>query len=358
MSTATDRLPRLLALVPYLLAHPGARLPEVAAIFGVTERQLRGDLDLLWVCGLPGQGPGDLIDVELVGDTVTLSNADTIARPLRLTRDEALALLVALRTLADLPGLTERAALDGALAKIERAAGDSARGSGRVAVAVEAPPDVLATLQEARTAQRRVHLRYYVPGRDETTERDVDPMRLLMADGRWYLEGWCRSVEDVRLFRLDRIEQLAVLAEPAEPPPAAEPRDLRAGLYAPAPGDLAVEIELDPAARWVADYYPCESAEEAPEGRLRVRLRTPDTRWLRRLALRLGGSARVLAPAELAGEVRREAAAALAAYGEDPAGAPGDLLPSRDPRPLKVPERDVDGSAIADTGGEPAEGSP
>lgn len=349
MTAVADRLPRLLALVPYLLAHPGSRLPDVAAIFGITERQLRSDLDLLWVCGLPGQGPGDLIDVELVGDTVTLSNADTIARPLRLSRDEALSLLVALRTLADLPGLTERAALDGALAKIERAAGDSAGDSARVAVSVEAPPDVLATLQEARARQRRVHLRYYVPGRDETTERDVDPMRLLMADGRWYLEGWCRSVEAVRLFRLDRIEQLAVLPEPAEPPPAAQPRDLRSGLYAPAPDDLVVELELDPAARWVADYYPCESGEEAVGGRLRVRLRTPDTRWLRRLALRLGGTARVLAPAELAEEVRSEAAAALAAYAVPAPAAPA---------PLKFSAPDVDGCATADSDGERGEGPP
>ena len=103
MTGAGDHLPRLLALVPYLLAHPGARLADVAREFGVSEQRLRADLDLLWVCGLPGHGPGDLIDVSYEGERVTLSNAETIARPLRLTADEALALIVALRALADVP---------------------------------------------------------------------------------------------------------------------------------------------------------------------------------------------------------------------------------------------------------------
>ena len=101
MSGTSGQLGRLLALVPYLLARPGAGLADVAHTFGVTEERLRKDLDLLWVCGLPGHGPGDLIDVEFEGDTVTLFEPAGVTRPLRLTVDEALALLVALRALAD-----------------------------------------------------------------------------------------------------------------------------------------------------------------------------------------------------------------------------------------------------------------
>ena len=62
MSPQLPQLPRLLALVPYLLKHPGVQTSEAAALFGVSEEQLRRDLNLLWVCGLPGHGPGDLID--------------------------------------------------------------------------------------------------------------------------------------------------------------------------------------------------------------------------------------------------------------------------------------------------------
>lgn len=200
MSASSAQLPRLLALVPYLLTRPGAKVSEVAATFGVTERQLVADLDLVYYCGLPGYFPGDLIEVDITGQHITVSNADTIARPLRLAHDEALALIVGLRMLADLPGIADSDAVDRALAKLESAAGDAAAVSAAVVVDVEAEASVVAAVRDALQRRRRVHLRYYVPGRDETTERDVDPMRMTVVDGHTYLEGWCRRVEAVRLF--------------------------------------------------------------------------------------------------------------------------------------------------------------
>lgn len=329
-ASTASHLSRLLSLVPYLLAHPQARLPEVAHTFGVSEKQLRRDLDLVFCCGLPGHMPDDLIDVHIEGDTISLTNADTIARPLRLTVEEALALLVGLRVLAETRGSGEREVVDRLAAKLESAAEDAvAPGTGatphpgevasvsqRVAVATDETGDVRAVMADALSRGRRLHLDYHVPGRDETTSRQVDPMRLVLAEGRSYLEAWCRRAEDVRLFRLDRVLDVRVLDLPAQVPPDAAPRDLDEGLYRPSPGDVAVDLELEPAGRWVAEYYPCETVTDLGAGRLRVRLRTPDTRWVRRLALRLGESGRVVAPASLVSEVREDALAALAVYGQ------------------------------------------
>jgi proteasome accessory factor C len=319
MSGGTDeQLPRLLALVPYLLARPGVRLAEVAEVFGVSEKRLRADLNLLWVCGLPGHGPGDLIDVEFEGDTVTLFEPAGVTRPLRLTVDEALALVVALRTLAETPGLAERDAVDRALVKVESAAGAAALPAGRVEVALEGEARVLPLVEQALRERRRLHLGYFVPARDEVTERDVDPMRLLLVEGRSYLEGWCRRAEGVRLFRLDRVEHAEVLDAPAAPPADAAPRDLSGGLFQPSDDDQLVTLALGPGAHWVPDYHPCESVEEVGDGELVVRLRAHDTAWVRRLALGLGSAGRVLAPAELAEQVRADARAALSAYAGQP----------------------------------------
>ena len=318
----TEQLPRLLALVPYLLARPGVRVAEAAATFGVTEERLRKDLNLLWVCGLPGHGPGDLIDVEFEGDTITLIEPAGVTRPLRLTVDEALALVVALRALAETPGLDERDAVDRALAKVERAAGAAAGPAARVEVAVEGESEVLPVVRRALAEGRRLHLSYHVPGRDETTERDVDPMRLLLVEGRSYLEAWCRRADGVRLFRLDRVADLQLLDEPSAPPPDIEQRDLAAGLFRPEPDDLLVTLALRPAAAWVADYHPCESVVEAADGGLVVSLRTRDPAWVRRLALRLGEQGRVLSPQDLAEQVRADAARALSAYEDSEADPP------------------------------------
>ncbi|GAA4103416.1 helix-turn-helix transcriptional regulator [Actinomadura miaoliensis] len=322
-TTSTDRLARLLALVPYVISRDSVALDQAARAFGVTEKQLIDDLNLLWCVELRAPDPYCPIDLSYEGGEIIVTEAESIARPLRLKVDEASALLVALRMLAGIPDLPDRDALSRVIAKLETAAGAAAAPASKVAVEVAAgggAPDArghLGRLRDAIARGRRVHLAYYVPARDENTERDVDPMRLLVVEGSTYLEGWCRRAEAVRLFRLDRITSLRVLDEvPAQVPEDAEPRDVDAGgLYRPSPDDVVVTLELTAQGRWVADYYPCESVRELGEGRLEVVLRTSDTRWVRGLALRLGDQGRVVEPVELAAEVRDDASRALALYG-------------------------------------------
>lgn len=316
MTGATARLSRLLALVPYLLARQGVPIGEAAREFGISERQLVKDLELLFVCGLPGHLPDDLIEADWESGHVYVSNADAIARPLRLGVDEAVALLVGLRTLAELPGLHDRDAIERAIAKLERAAGDAAAPGGQVAVEVDGHGRgaILALWHQALALGRRLHLRYHVPARDETTERDVDPMRVVVVDGRPYLEAWCRRAEDVRLFRLDRVVDAKLLDISAAVPEDARHRDFDEGVFQPSPDDLLVTVDLRPAGHWVAEYYPCESIEDLENDVLRITLRTADTRWVERLLLRLGGSGQVVEPVDLADRVRNKAMAALATY--------------------------------------------
>jgi proteasome accessory factor C len=292
---------------------------EVAHEFGITEQQVRADLDLIWICGLPGYGPGDLMDVVWHEDRVSLSNADTIGQPLRLTADEALALVAALRALLGVPGLVETTAVEHALAKLEAAAGGAISGDD-VAVAVDAvtDPAVVATVADALATGRRVHLRYWVPARDEATERDVDPIRMFISDGTPYLVGWCHLVGDVRTFRLDRALEVTLLTEPAEVPAETRQRAFDKGLFTPDDDDRMVTLDLDPSARWVADYHPCEEVVERGDGGVVVRLRARDDAWVRRLALGLAGRGRVTDPPDLAADVRVAAQEALAAYGKNP----------------------------------------
>jgi proteasome accessory factor C len=323
----TDRMTRLLALVPYLTARPeGVALGEAARDFGVGERQLRSDLELLWMCGLPGYGPGDLIDLAFEGDRVRVTFTAGMVRPLRLTTDEAVALVVALRTLLELPGLAEREAVSRALAKVSAAAGHAADSVTPVAVSVDAREEALAVVRDGLERKRALHLHYYVPTRDERTERTVDPMRLLLVDGRWYLEAWCRRVEGVRLFRLDRVDDVVVLDERAAPPPQAHERDVDHGIYQPEPDSPAVRLRLARHARWVADYYPVDSVApvDDPPGGLAVTVRTADLAWARRLVASLGGAAQVDEPAALAAEVAADAQAALSRYLADSQPASSD----------------------------------
>jgi proteasome accessory factor C len=356
MSSGTDRLGRLLAVVPYLLARPGIRVADAADDLGVTEAQLRDDLQLLFLCGLPGYGPGDLIDMVLDEETVTITFDAGMSRPLRLNADEALALVVALRALAEVPGITSGGALERALAKLESAAGDAAAEAEQVSVRMDTDAGVplhtdagvpghtdagvpghtdagvpghtdasvpghtdggrLTVVRGAIDRKRALRLTYYTAARDATTERVVDPIRVLLVEGRTYLEAWCRSAEAVRRFRLDRIDAAAELDEPARPPAGAGGGDVTGGIFQPEPDDPTVRLRLSRAARWVAEYYPTEAVEEQPDGATVVTLRTGDLGWARRLVLGLGAAATVLEPAELAEAVRSSARSALKYYPE------------------------------------------
>lgn len=314
MTAAVDRMPRLLSLVPYFLARPGVLISEAAEDFGITERQLRRDLELLWMCGLPGYTPADLIDLSFEGDTVTVAFDAGMRRPLRLTGAEATALLVALRAVADTPGVTDADAVRRAVAKVEAAVGRAEPAA--VVVGVGAADhggvaETRATFTDALTRTRACAIRYYTPSRDEISDRVVDPMRMLVVDARHYLEAWCRQTSSVRLFRLDRVDGVTVLDEPSRPPGDAAPTDTAEGLYPPAEDQRTAVVLLRPGARWIGEYYRVDSSEELPGGRARVRLRYDNDAWLVRLVLGCGGEAVVEEPAEVAAEIRRRAEAAL-----------------------------------------------
>lgn len=330
MSSARDQVARLLALVPYLQAHQEVPVEQAAAAFGVRPAQIVRDLNVLWFCGLPGLGMGDLIEVDMEAleeeGVVRVSNADYLDRPLRLDSSEASALIVALRALRESSGPDVRPIVDRTLGKLEAAAGEAAAAAAQVDVHLPAPDqgvaEVRAVLADALARGRQVRMDYYVPARDEATGRTVDPLRLLTAEGHDYLEAWCHLAEDQRLFRLDRVSAPEVLDTPAQDHSTLAPRDLAHGLFRPSADDEVVVLLVERTARWVAEYYPTESASEVRGGRLRVAFRVADRGWMVRLLLRLGDAATVESPADLAEEVRRVARSALDAYARTASSGP------------------------------------
>ncbi|MER0444692.1 WYL domain-containing protein [Streptomyces sp. Edi4] len=316
-ANAIDQTRRMLSLVTYLRERPGAHVADVARAFGITEDELISDLDVLPMCGTSFRG-GDLLDIDTDGDRIWWHNPDDVAAPLRLAADEATALLVAARAVSTLPGLREgdRQALLRATAKLETAAGETAGASSRLSVTFESEGGVFAEVDRAISERRRLWVKYYSPARDELTEREVDPIRLF-AVGHTYMEAWCRLSEARRTFRLDRVAEIRLLDE-ASAPPELELRDLSEGLVQPSAEDPEVVVEVGPGGRWVAEYYPHDSAQELPDGGLRITLRTPDPASLRRLALRLGQDGRIVSPQDLAQSARRAATEALAGYEEQP----------------------------------------
>jgi proteasome accessory factor C len=313
-SKAADRLQRLLVVVPYIVRHPGTELAELARMFRVEESELLEDLNLLFVSGLPPYGPGDLIDVQIEGGRVWIGMADYFSRPIRLTRSEALALYLKGKALLGAPGLAEAPELASALGKIEHGLGQETLGelAGKVALGGGGhTAKALAVVRRAVERRERLEIEYYTASRDELAVRRIDPEHVFSAIGNWYVVAWDLRADAERLFRADRIRAVRETGETFEPRGL-----LGAGrpLYTRSEHDIPVRLALEPAARWVTEYYETERAVAREDGTLEATLPTKDLPWVAKLMLRLGGQARVLDPPELAEMVREMARDTLGRY--------------------------------------------
>jgi len=312
---ASERLRRLLVVVPYLVQHPGTSVEDAAELFGLTPADLVADLDLLFVSGLPPYGPGDLIDVDIQDGRIWISMADYFARPVRLTRSEALSLYLRGTALATVPGLAEAPALASALAKLAEGLGPDALGD--LPERVEAAGggravEVLGELRAAASEHERVRIEYYATSGAETTEREIDPEEVFFAIGNWYVAAWDHRSDAERLFRADRIhslERTGLRFEPRGLEGAGRP------LYTPGHDDVAVTLRLAPGARWVAEYYETTRELELEDGRLEVDLPAGRLAWVERLLLRLGEDVDVVRPEGLNDRVRDLADVTRKRYG-------------------------------------------
>ncbi len=307
--TARDRLARLLSVIPWVAEQSdGALLDEVSSRFDYPRGLLLNDLqDVVFFVGVHPFTPDSLIEVELSDERVRIRYADWFSRPLRLTAEEGARLLTAgqsvLALTDDTDGTdTEPSALLRALTKLGTALGEGARQAVDVRLG-NAPDDTLAVLREAVASRLRVDLEYYTYGRDELSERSVDPARVFSDKGNWYLSGWCHRAEGERVFRVDRIRQATLTATAVSVATSTAETT-----FAPA-GDLPrALLRLDPSARWVVEQYPVDDIVTAPD-HIDVRIAVSTVPWFERLLLRLGPDAEIVATDEpLAPDLRSSAA--------------------------------------------------
>ena len=284
-----ERLERLLSIVPWVVAHDGPTLEEVARRFDYPEDRLLTDLEeILFLVGLYPFTPDQLVEVVYEDDRLWIHYAEYFERPLRLTPAQALTLVTAGSSLLAVPGAEPDGPLARGLAKLAATLG-IAPGDGLEVDLGSADPEVLATIRSAITERRQLMIEYYAYGRDERTQRVIDPLRVASDQGEWYLLAHCHRAGGERLFRLDRIHDIAVLDTTFEPPDAVP----EVSVFEPRPDDARVTLRLQPPAFWVAEAHPVESTELLDNGTMRVVLAISAVPWLERLLVRLGGDAAI-----------------------------------------------------------------
>jgi len=286
VSRTATRITRILAMLPWVIANPGATVEEVCKRFGYTKHRLLEDLDVVFVSGLPGYGPGDLMVAYVEDDTVVVDMADYFANSPRLNPSEGLALLAAAITVSE-SGQGD-AVLESAISKLQGVL--FPEGEEVLALRVKGESDTLGILRSAAKEGRVVEITYSNLSSEKTTVRSVEPWVVFASKGNWYLNGFCRLAQQERLFRVDRIREIRLLDQGF--PPRQE-QSIPEVSYVPSPDDIYADIELGPNAEWVLDYYPVEILEKDEERTL-IRFFSPDPMVSARLLLRLGSDARLV----------------------------------------------------------------
>ena len=311
MSSRAVPLATLLSVVPYFHSRGPVPVNDAARDLGMTDKQLRDALWQLWSCGLPGYGPGDLIDLAFSSEDlddaemVEVTFTAGIDRPVRLTAAEAVTLETGLAVFLDHPEVVDQTALRDLLRTLRTAAGAEARSDEHAR-----PDDTGPDADVVRTAVRdglALRFVYHSASSDTSTTRVVDPSRISLADGHSYLHGVDREVGEWRTFRTDRMSGVEEVGPRRELGP--EPQD-------DGEGDMRLESAVVPAAAaWFLDEFGFHEVVRRPDGDLDVSIAYHDRAWLLRFLL---GHADVVTPSDpgLVAEIALGAAAGLAVYAQ------------------------------------------
>jgi len=269
-------------MLPWVIEHDGAEMDELIERFDYKNKaDLVKDLHLVFMTGLPGYGPGDLIDVDVFEDEVFIDAADYFSRPLRLTAPEALGLLAAGLTFIE----SEQAppALVSAVDKLTAAVVPNAESL----VSFDVPtPESVALLKNAIERRHVLRINYVAIATNQRTERDVEGRSVLFNLGNWYLSGFCREAQAERVFRVDRIATISELPETYEVEDTATGGIVR---YRPGVSDTHVRFTTDPSSGWVSEYYPVD-AVDLDDGSQRITMSVSDPLVAARLLIRLGSA--------------------------------------------------------------------
>ena len=208
-SAPLERTARLLDLVPYISSHQGISLKQLAKDFDVSQSQMTDDLTTLWMCGLPGYTPLELMDLDFESGYVTIHNAETLAKPRAVTFDEGVALLLGLDLLRS--ALTaDRSDLVTSIDLLSVRLSTLINLPAALAATSVVNQEVSAAITDAMRTRTGLEISYHSLYRDEISSRIINPLEIIEVDGQRYLSSYCHTAGDFRQFRIDRIKSANV----------------------------------------------------------------------------------------------------------------------------------------------------
>ena len=314
---AEDRLERLLHVLPAAGRAGGARLEDLAAALGTTEKRIVEDLGHVTDRAYyhPGGWPDD-VSILLEGGRVRVQHASGLERPMRLSPKETLCLALALRGTGAASHVSSAERRTALLRRAERYLGCSpvAEDGSLLPDPVHAdddapdPAGIRETLLAAARDRRACAIVYAKASATDMDARLIHPYALVHAEGAWYVVARCAVKDGMRVFRVDRILEAADTDTSFEIPAGFDAADfIDASRVYRAASDTEVRVRYSPRiARWVrerAHGWP-GGCQEEDDGAVVVCHHVADPHWVVTHALTYGPEAEILEPEEMRSLVR------------------------------------------------------
>jgi proteasome accessory factor C len=294
------RTARLLDLVPFLNTHQGIALKELAAHFDVTPTQMSADLMTLWMCGLPGYTPLELMDLEFESGFVTIRNAPTLAKPRTITFQEGVALLLGLDLVASsIP--EDRKDLQTSVESLRTRLTKMLGVPVKLSVVAAASGAVSTTISQALQANSGLEIRYHALYKDQISQRSVMPVDLYESNGHQYVRAYCFTANDYREFRVDRIESAIVAAVPAHVSAQGVNQE-----------KITFQITAKSHSRDVAERFAITDMELETA----IELSSYSRQWIERSVMASGAAVILNSPLEIRAELAKKAQLMLNRYKE------------------------------------------
>ena len=265
------KMDRLIGILSILLQRERVTAPELAEQFEVSRRTIQRDIEALGRAGIP------IATAQGAGGGISIMEGYRVDRTV-LTAPEMGAILAGLRSLDSVSGTRRYAQL---MEKLS------------AGYKTSLPPKI-ELIQGAMEQHRILRFAYFSPKGESA--RAIEPYYLVFHWSAWYVWGWCRRREAFRLFKLNRMTDLAA-GEPFAPRPAPLPDLAPERIF---PAKYHVTVLFDPACRWrLVEEYGADRFTEEPDGRLRFTGAFPDADSVLSWVLTFGDRAELVEPQEL-----------------------------------------------------------
>ena len=304
----TERINRILFILSYVSKNQGVSIEKLAEQVGMRPKQLMKELDFMLLIGKPPFRPDDYVDIYVEDEQVYVEFDQMLNRPLRLTRPEAMALLMSLKLLdPEVDPKTVRSLTDTIEKAISNSIDPEARPEDRIVLEQPSRPvsRYFSLLRQGIDQNRKAEIDYYSLTRDTTSQRVIHPYFLTKKLGHWYLTGYCELREGLRTFKFDRILSVELFREKFSPPEEVETNRYKLN-FLKSMGSRRIEIYFDSkVAPWIKERWG-SSVTKAENGGVVLNLASETLEYPSRLVLSFAPYAKPLHPPELIEKVKQD----------------------------------------------------